>query len=195
METGLHCWVLEMDGNYRPVRGAGCSPCWCQHKSGAGPWLEHSQELTPSPVFLASSEEGELQGAGKRSRMRPPRGESSCSGEMGGAESLEKSSANVMEGTGTQPIHRRDLQCRAGGLGRARATYTSVPEDFPGRGEPQGGVFVALNYAQRSPPARWCWCWGGWSLWRSGAQGQFTVCTVCPDGGGLCCTWQCFQIP
>lgn len=20
METGLHCWVLEMDGNYRPVR-------------------------------------------------------------------------------------------------------------------------------------------------------------------------------
>lgn len=39
-------------------------------------------------------------------------------------------------------------------------TYTSVPEDFPGRGEPQGGVFIALNYTQRSPPARQCWCWG-----------------------------------
>lgn len=62
METGLHYWVLEMDGNYRPVRGAGCSFCWCQHKSGAGPW----HKLTPSPVFRASCEGGELHSAGKR---------------------------------------------------------------------------------------------------------------------------------
>lgn len=140
METDLSCWVLEMDRNYRPVRGAGRSPCWCQHKSGAGPWLEHSQELTPSPVFWAGCEEGELHNSGKRSRMRPPRGESSCSGEVEGAESLGKSSADMTEGSGTQPIDRGDLQGCAGGLGRAGAAHTSVPGDFPGRGEPQGGV-------------------------------------------------------
>lgn len=94
---------------------------------------------------------------------------------MRGAESLGRSSADIMEGPGTQPIGGGDLQCCARGLGRARATHTSVPEDFPGRGEPQGGVFIALSYAQRRPPAQRCWCWGLGPLWRSDAQGPFTI--------------------
>lgn len=110
--------------------------------------------------------------------MRPLRGESSCSGEMGGAESLGKSSADIMEGSGTQPIDSRDLQGCVRGLGRACATNTSVPEDFPGRGEPQGGVFIALSNAQRSPPAQQCWCWGVGPLWRSGAWVPFTIGAV-----------------
>lgn len=174
METGLHCWVLEMDGNYRPVRGAGCSPCWCQHKSGAGPWLEHSQELTPSPVFLASCEEEELQGAGKRSRMRPPRGESSCSGEMGGTESLEKSSANIMEGSGTQPINCQNMQCCAEGLGRACAHIHLCARGFPRERGAPGRCVHSSELRSKEPPCTAMLVLGGWSRWRSGAQGQFT---------------------
>lgn len=110
--------------------------------------------------------------------MRPLRGESSCSGEMRGAESLGKSSADIVEGSGTQPINSRDLQGCAGGLGCACATHTSVPEDFPGRGEPQGVVFIALSNAQRSNPAQRGWCWGVGPLWRSGARGPFTIGAV-----------------
>lgn len=103
--------------------------------------------------------------------MRLPPDESSSSGEMGSAESLRKTSADIMEGSGTQPIDRGDL-------GHARATHTSVPEDFPGRGEPQGGVFIALSYAQRSNPTQRCWCWGVGPLWRCDAQGPFTIGAV-----------------
>lgn len=88
---------------------------------------------------------------------------------------------SITGGSGTQPINSRDLQGCARGLGRARATHTSVPEHSPGRGEPQGGVFTALSYAQRSLPVQQGWCGGVGPLWRSGAWGPFTIGAVCPD--------------
>lgn len=69
--------------------------------------------------------------------------------------------------------------CRAVSEGwGVHVPQTSVPEDFPGRGELQGGVFIALSNAQRSPPAQQCWCWGVGPLWRSGARVPFTIGAV-----------------